>query len=112
MDVNTGAQAWNSEYSTIDTYILVSGALFCMKYFKSNIITQYVMDLWNSIDFDAAIANPTSGGIYIAMNANGTGVSNALTSPYNEYMITAWLSKNSSTDPNSPGNVLLSLIHI
>ncbi len=106
MDVNTGAQAWNSEYSTIDTDILVSGALFCMKYFKSNIITQYVMDLWNSIDFDAAIANPTSGGIYLAMNANGTGVSNALTSPYNEYMITAWLSKNSSTDPNSPGNVL------
>ena len=33
MDVNTGAQAWSSEYSTIDTDILVCGALFCMKYF-------------------------------------------------------------------------------
>lgn len=106
MDVNTGAQAWNSEYSTIDTDILVCGALFCMKYFQSNSITQYTMDLWNSINFDDAIANPTTGQIYLTMNDNGTGNPSSLTSPYNEYMIAAWLAKNYSTNPNSLGNIL------
>lgn len=106
LDVNSGAQAWNSEYSTIDTDILVCGALFCMNYFQSSNISQYVMELWNSIDFNAAIANPSSGKIYLKLNANGGGVSGSLTSPYNEYMITAWLAKNYSNDPNSPGNIL------
>jgi hypothetical protein len=106
MDIDTGAQAWGSEYSTIDTDILVSGALFCMKYFQSNSITQYTMELWNSINFEDAIANPSTGQIYLSMNANGIGDSNSLTSPYNEYMIVAWLAKNYSTDSNSLGNTL------
>ena len=106
MDVNTGAQAWSSEYSTIDTDILVCGALFCMKYFDSPNITQYALELWSSIDFDAAIANASTGQIYLSMNSDGSGVSNSLTSPYNEYMIVAWLAKNYSFDSNSPGNIL------
>lgn len=106
MDINSGARAWNSEYSTIDTHILVSGALFCMKYFQNDSITKYAMELWNSINFDAAIANPSTGQIYLSMNANGSGVTNSLTSPYNEYMITAWLAKNYSDNPNSLGNTL------
>lgn len=106
MDVNTGAQAWSSEYSTIDTDILVCGALFCMKYFNNPDITQYALELWNSIDFDAAIANTSTGQLYLSMNADGSGVSNSLTSPYNEYMIVAWLAKNYSSDTSSPGNIL------
>lgn len=106
MDINTGAQAWSSEYSTIDTDILVCGALFCMKYFQNSAITQYVLELWNSINFDAAIANSSTGQIYLSMNANGSGVSSSLTSPYNEYMIVAWLAKNYSNDSNSLGNIL------
>jgi hypothetical protein len=106
MNINTGTQAWNSEYSTIDTGILVSGALFCMKYFQNSDINQYAMELWNSINFDAAIANPLTGQIYLSMNADGSGVSSSLTSPYNEYMIVAWLAKNYSNDSNSPGNTL------
>ena len=106
MDVNTGAQAWSSEYSTIDTDILVCGALFCMKYFDNPDITHYALELWGSIDFDAAIANTSTGQIYLSMNADGSGVVNSLTSPYNEYMIVAWLAKNYSTDNSSPGNIL------
>lgn len=106
IDISTGAQAWDSEYSTIDTDILVAGALFSMKYFNNDSITRYATELWKSIDFDAAIANPTSGQIYLSMNADGSGDSNAVTIPYNEYMLVAWLAKNYSGNPNSVGNRL------
>ena len=106
LDTNTGQQAWNSEYSTIDTDILMCGALFCMNYFQDDSISHYVTELWNSIDFEAAIMSSSTGQIFLTMNANGTGVENSLTSPYNEYMIVAWLAKNSSNYPNSPANVL------
>ena len=33
IDMNNGEQAWNSEYSSIDTGILVACALFCKNYF-------------------------------------------------------------------------------
>jgi hypothetical protein len=104
MDISTGDQAWNSEYSTIDTDILVCGALFSMKYFKNSTITEYAMELWNSINFEAAIENASTGHIFLTMNQDGSGIPNALTSKYNEYMIVAWLAKNQSMDLNSLGN--------
>lgn len=106
MDINTGQQAWDSEYSTIDTDILMSGALFAMKYFQDDSITLYAMELWESIDFEAAINNPATGKIYLSMNANGTGITSSLTSPYSEYMIVAWLAKNASDIANSTGDDL------
>tara|TARA_B110000971_G_C19989934_1_gene491434 strand:- start:126 stop:1493 length:1368 start_codon:yes stop_codon:yes gene_type:complete len=106
MDVTNGDQAFNSEYSTIDTDILVAGALFSMKYFQNNNITQYAMELWNSIDFDAAIATPSTGQIYLSMNADGSGDSNGITIPYNEYMLVAWFAKNYSSESDSVGTVL------
>lgn len=106
LDINTGQQAWGSEYSTIDTDILVSGALFAMKYFKNENITKYALELWKSVDLEAAISDPVSGAIYLSMNADGTGTSNSLTYPYNEYMIVAWLAKNASKTPDGKGNKL------
>lgn len=106
MDIYTGARAWDSEYSTIDTDILLAGALFTMNYFQDQSINAYAMELWNSIDLEAAIANPATGQIYLSMNADGSGVSNSVTSPYNEYMIVAWFAKNASDASYSPGNVL------
>jgi hypothetical protein len=64
------------------------------------------MELWNSINFEAAIENPNTGKIYLSMNANGTGVTSSLTSPYSEYMIVAWLAKNATDTPSSIGNQL------
>ena len=51
IDIETGANAWDSEYSTIDAAILVSGALFAKKYFSSNSDIGGLADrLFNSID--------------------------------------------------------------
>ena len=104
--INTGERAWESEYSTIDTDILMSGALFCMNYFRDDEISKYVKELWNSIDFEAAIANPDAGEIFLEMNSDGTGKEEAITLPYNEYMIVAWLAKHANNVSDSPGNVL------
>ena len=102
IDMDTGAQAWNSEYSTIDSGILTSGALFCKKYFCTNDSIQFYADqLWNSIDWSKAIQNPQAGGIYLEMQANGEGVPNAITLPFNEYMIVAWLAVNQES--GNPG---------
>lgn len=87
--MNTGVQHWNSEYSTIDTEILVAGALFANNYFKDDTISKYAMELWNSIDHEKAIASAETGEIYLTMNENGEGNSGSLTSGYNEYMIVA-----------------------
>lgn len=106
MNITTGEQMWNSEYSTIDTAILMSGAFFSMKYFQNDSITQHALDLWDSIDFEAAISNSVTGDIFLSMNEDGTGVVNSLTSPYSEYMIVAWLAKNASESSNSAASEL------
>ena len=36
IDMKTGERAWNSEYSSIDTAILIAGALFSKTYFSNN----------------------------------------------------------------------------
>lgn len=94
INMETGAQEWNSEYSTIDTAIFVTGALFAAKYFNDPALTTAATQLYNSIDFEAAIANIDTGGIYLTMNADGTGGANSITLPYNEYIIVAWLAYN------------------
>lgn len=92
IDMETGAQAWDSEYSSIDTGILVAGSLFCKNYFSSNTnIAFYTDQLWTSIDWLQVIANPQAGEIYRELNADGTGKPGTITKPFNEYMIVAWL---------------------
>ena len=106
IDMQTGVQHWDSEYSTIDTEILVSGALFAKNYFKNDSISKYALELWNSIDHEKAIADAENGKIYLSMQANGDGTPNFFTSVYNEYMIVAWMAKNASTNANSPANII------
>ncbi|TLX75771.1 T9SS type A sorting domain-containing protein [Labilibacter sediminis] len=94
INMETGDQEWNSEFSTIDTDILMIGAIICKNYFYNNsTITSLVNELWNSIDFTACIKNPAEGTIFLTMNADGTGGSN-VTKVYNEYMLCAWLALN------------------
>lgn len=106
IDMNSGEQYWNSEYSTIDTEILVAGALFARNYFKNDSISKYAMELWNSIEHEKAIADAENGKIFLTMNADGTGTANSLTSVYNEYMIVAWMAKHASTQTDSPAQIL------
>lgn len=96
----------NSEYSTIDSGILVSGALFSMNYFQNDSISHYATELWNSVNFNDAINNSSTGQIYLSLDSDGNGINNSLTSPYNEYMIVAWLAKNHSIETGTSGNIL------
>jgi hypothetical protein len=94
IDMNTGGGG-GSEYSSIDSGILTAGALFCKKYFSANQqIAQLADSLFLSIKWSAAIANPTTGQIYMIMD----NTPSAMTSPFNEYMIVAWLAKNYAPD--------------
>ena len=89
----TGQREWNSEYSSIDTGILVCGALFCKMYFNDNKEIARLADaLYLSVDWNAAMANAGSGEIYMTFNENGRG--ELKTRPFNEYMIVAWLATN------------------
>ena len=98
INLEDGHREWNSEFSTIDTAIFVTGALFAANYFNDPELNTMVAKLYHSIDFGAAIADPNTGGIYMIMNADGTGDSKAVTLPYNEYIIVAWLAYNQNID--------------
>ena len=97
----TGDQEWDSEYSTIDTAILMAGALFAGKYFKDTNVSSSVHNLLQSIDFTSAIADDSSGKIYLSIDAFGEGLNSSITKPYSEYMLVAWLAKNTSSDVNT-----------
>ncbi|WP_438426046.1 T9SS type A sorting domain-containing protein [Aquimarina macrocephali] len=100
-DLNSGQRAWNSEYSSIDTAILMSGALFAKEYFldpsapnrattqQKDRITTLVNQLWNSITWDEAIENANNGTIYRDLDSAGKGIPGTTTLPYNEYIIVA-----------------------
>lgn len=106
IDMNSGAQAWNSEYSTIDTDLLAIGAMFCKNYFSGNTeISSQVDELWNSIDFTKAIEDPAAGKIYLTMLANGDGGS-SVTSVYNEYMLVAWCAINDANHDTTNSQLL------
>ena len=94
VDVETGSRAGNSEYSSIDTAILVSGALFAASCLAGDSeLDSLVSQLWESIDWSRAIANPETGAIYLEMLEDGSGKPGSLTLPFNEYMLVAWLAK-------------------
>ncbi|MNS38610.1 hypothetical protein D3C72_708660 [compost metagenome] len=69
---------------------MVDGALFCKKYFSTNTTIANLADsLYKSINWSKAIANPTTGKMYLSLDANGNGI--GTTSVYNEYMLVAHL---------------------
>ena len=96
-----GSWVWVTEHSTIDNAILAAGFLFCRNYFSSNpeIVSKANL-LLNSMDFTAAIP-PSGGRMYMILDDDGAG--SALTTPFNEYLVLAWMAKNSN--PAFPGYV-------
>ncbi len=98
-DMETGAQSWNSEYSTIDTAILMYGVLFAKNYFHSPEIDCYADKLSASIDWSVTIADPEVGSIYRELLSDGSGDATKLTLPFNEYILVAWLAKNTEKYP-------------
>jgi len=92
IDMETGMRAWDSEYSTIDSGIFYAGVLFAYKYFCAR-GNGFTSDLVNGVIYSPkdAIDDPVKGTIFLKMNADGSGDVSALTLPFNEYMIAAWL---------------------
>ncbi len=89
-DMETGAGS--GEYSSIDTGILVAGALFCKTYFRTERRIGELADaLYLSIRWERAIADP-EGGIYMVMDS----LPAAVTRPFNEYMLVGWLARNAA----------------
>lgn len=103
IDLETGECAWGSEFSTIDTAILMCGALFCKTYFNDPELNAQIDVLWKSIAFGDAIADVDGGYLYMTMDQQGNGTK--ISHIYNEYMILAWLAKNQSTSPNTPAGI-------
>jgi hypothetical protein len=94
VDMETGRRVGNSEYSSIDTAILVSGALFAASCLAGDQeLDSLVLQLWESIDWSQAVADPQTGGIYLEMLEDGSGKPGSITLPFNEYMLVAWFAK-------------------
>ena len=102
INMNTGAQEWGSEYSTIDSGIFLCGALFAKKYFKNNTtIADYVQEIYNAMDWSKVIADVNNGRVYTIMLPNGNGQNGATLPPFSEYMIVSWLAMKA--EENNPG---------
>ncbi|MDP6117222.1 MAG: hypothetical protein QGF00_08565 [Planctomycetota bacterium] len=107
IDMKTGQQAWRSEFSTIDTALLVSGALFCKEYFRREPeIAKQAGKLWKSIDWSKSIADPLKGTIYLELKDAGDGEGKGVTRPFNEYMIVAWLAMKAEVGRPGPASLL------
>lgn len=101
VDIETGDRAGESEYSSIDTAILMAGALFAASCLGDAGLDSLVERLWDSIDWSRAVADPATGGIYLEMLEDGAGKPGAVTLPFNEYMLVAWLA--TLDDPTGAG---------
>lgn len=81
-----------SEYSTIDTAIMVVGALYCRNTFDDPQIRAEADQLWNSINWSLALADPQGRKLYMVME-DGQPRATSKTVLFNEYYLLAWLIK-------------------
>ena len=104
-DIATG-EAIGSDWSPIDTDIMISGALFAKRYFNENkTIGQYADQLYEMVNHNLFIGDWKKGQIALVMNEDGAA-RGSYTLPYNEYMIVAWLAKNQAKQAEAPANLL------
>ena len=73
-----------SEYSTIDTAIMVGGALFCRNTFEDETIKEEADLLWNSINLELALARPDGSRLHMVM-VDGKSKARTVTQMFNEY---------------------------
>ena len=95
VDIATGTAWPRSEFSTIDTALLVAGALFAQRYFASagrpeaDAIGALADELFATVQWGRAVAEPATGILYMIMDPGGAG--RAPLPPFNEYALLAWL---------------------
>lgn len=105
LNINTGANEWNSEYSTIDTALMVCGAMFAKKYFNDGVITRLADEIYNSVNWSKAIANETTGTLYLELDAAGNGVGGTI-GTYSEYMLVAYFAYRAEDGQGGPATRL------
>jgi hypothetical protein len=101
LDVRDGTRTWNSELSTIDTGLLLAGALFCQSYFDGpdpveQSIREYADSLYRRVDWTWTLTK--SGGVAMSWSP-GKGLSSEGWHGYNEAMILYILALGSPTYP-------------
>jgi hypothetical protein len=107
LDMEAGDRAYTSEYSSIDTAILTSGALFAASCLRGDQeLDSLVYALWSSVDWSRAIADPVTGEVYLEMAADGGGMPGSVTRPFNEYMLVAWFASLQDTSGVGPASQL------
>ena len=86
-DSRTGKRWGKSEFSTIDTALLISGVLFCQNNFPDNrAIQSLTKELWESIDWSTSKADKYR--YYLTQDEEGVGGSGK-TRIFNEYILLA-----------------------
>ena len=94
-----------SPHSTIDTAILVVGALYCRNTFNDPQIKTEADQLWNSIDWSVALAKANGEQLFMVID-DGRPREASKTFLFNEYYLLAWLIKESQLGKSGRSEVL------
>ncbi len=103
--INVNDASSRSEFSTIDTAILVSGSLMARNTFNSPEITREADELWNSIDWSAAVYDVEEQAFHMT-GKSIDGEHDAITILYSEYLMLAWLCQKAE-DENGTGRQVM-----
>ncbi len=96
VDVHSGRRVWNSEASSIDTALLVAGALVAAQYYPGTSIDRMAQKIYNRIDWRWMM----NGSDFICMGWKPeTGFLPYYWDSYSEHMILQALALSSSTHP-------------
>jgi len=96
IDMNTGARAFNSEVSSIDTAILLCGVLTARQYFNDATITSLATQIYNRVDWPWML----NGGTTFSMGwTPESGFLSARWDTYSELMMIYLLAIGSPTNP-------------
>ncbi|MBZ4665296.1 hypothetical protein [Mahella sp.] len=98
IDAITGINL-HSEVSTIDTALLVIGALFTAKHFRERVpeLVDLALELLKSIDWRVVVADKEKGAINMVID-KGKGEKPIL--PYSEYVLVAYLARLAQPNDN------------
>ena len=99
LDMRTGSRAWNSEVSSIDTALFLSGALFAGEYFKGTEVEKVANELYERVDWPWML----NGGKLLCMGWKpAEGFLRYYWDSYSEAMILYALAIGSPTHPIPP----------
>ncbi|MFI5336956.1 MAG: glucoamylase family protein, partial [Opitutales bacterium] len=96
MEMDTGARAWKSEVSDIDSALFLAGAIVAREYFQDPEITRLVNELYRDMDWQWFL----NGGKVVSLSWHPeTGFSRYRWSAYSEHLMMSFLALGSPTHP-------------